>query len=1020
MDSTVPASVFDDLANLKAAKPDLKIFVSIGGWTFSDNGTTTQPVFGNIAKSAANRQTFADNALRFLNKYGFDGVDIDWEYPGAPDRGGSKEDTENYVSMLKTLRETFDNSGANLDIKFTAPSSYWYLQWFDVPGLLKYADWVNLMTYDLHGVWDSTNPIGSIVQAHTNLTEIKLAVELLWRVNVRPSQVVMGFGFYGRAFTLADSSCTTIGCPFSSSAKPGPCTATSGYLAYYEIEEVLKSNSGVDVIWDKDAAAKYFTWDTNQWISYEDSDTFKQKVDWANDVGIGGALIWASDLDNYEWTAHKALTGRTNLGSELSIKVSALSTSVPADLDSFFAQDCFVFPFKVDLDNPQASSCGSGYTRVGYDKAGCKGKDGICGKPICCKTSSAPKVCKWRGFGGDWNGQCHAGEVELASSSWGGIPGESGTGKCRRGKKAFCCEVGIFNALNLGCYWTSGCDKSCKADEQKIAHITEVTLRTSDRGDSFGSCNWNRKKALCCTPNLETLTTMTCDADLCADDSCETDEHDYDDYPTSVFERAYDNGGMSSLRVRSYEAADGNTWFNYDESIDFNLLEKRGPKARPGQSRSGSFILNDILKTGFYGAQLAWESRPYPSGLKVLKGDGSSTLSLPGGYGSKLTGAQVQMIPRFLLSTLLGQLPTGAPMKTKVNIQALVQGWNKEFDVSLPRIGSIVTDVKSWTKPLTPNDRVFEVIGSYAYRTGMSVLQGSVNQVKGNLMGLENPVDLKRLSANLAKIASGAPEAEKLAERIMTALQSTPAVFNYINDAGLQPAWQASTDLLHKQLVYTSEYIPGLENLYDAWLEFEPDYYNAVMGSPWGYVVIRAVYGPGTDEPWQRMLEKVKEDVRETFEYCPNAGILPERHVFTTIEDAARLDGASSHEVRDVFMEWVVAEKKIWAKPPDVDDAHCGTRYNFCLFFDAACLKKMEHSTSLQVKLLSKNAMYLEPDERNYEIYPGWEDGETEHDEEDVGWMYLVFEGYVDSYASLDDPSWWHDMQKELCAVDDS
>lgn len=54
---------------------------------------------------------------------------------------------------MKTLRQTFDGSPRTLGITFTIPASYWYLRWFDVPGLLKYADWTNIMTYDLHGVW---------------------------------------------------------------------------------------------------------------------------------------------------------------------------------------------------------------------------------------------------------------------------------------------------------------------------------------------------------------------------------------------------------------------------------------------------------------------------------------------------------------------------------------------------------------------------------------------------------------------------------------------------------------------------------------------------------------------------------------------------------------------------------------------------------------------------------------------------------------------------------------------------
>lgn len=131
---------------------------------------------------------------------------------------------------------------------------------------------------------------------HTNLTEIKLAAELLWRTGVKPSQVAFGFGFYGRAFTLRDSSCNIPGCPFKEGAKPGVCTDTSGYLAYYEVQDILKKNPSLSAVHDKAAAVKYLAWDNDQWISFDDKETFKQKVDWANDIGFAGSLIWASDL----------------------------------------------------------------------------------------------------------------------------------------------------------------------------------------------------------------------------------------------------------------------------------------------------------------------------------------------------------------------------------------------------------------------------------------------------------------------------------------------------------------------------------------------------------------------------------------------------------------------------------------------------------------------------------------------------------------------------------------------------
>jgi chitinase len=73
-------------------------------------------------------------------------------------------------------------------------------------------------------------------------------------------------------------------------AKKGPCTATSGYLAYYEIQDILKKNKKRDltVIHDKEAAVKYFSWDNDQWISCDDADWFKQKKDWINSIGFSG------------------------------------------------------------------------------------------------------------------------------------------------------------------------------------------------------------------------------------------------------------------------------------------------------------------------------------------------------------------------------------------------------------------------------------------------------------------------------------------------------------------------------------------------------------------------------------------------------------------------------------------------------------------------------------------------------------------------------------------------------------
>jgi chitinase len=148
MDS-VTEDTYSQITNLKQKAPGLKIWISLGGWTFSDNDTDTQAVWGDLVSTQANRGTFASNLMVFMKQWGFDGVDLDWEYPGAPDRGGNKEDSQNFVYLLQTLQFLFDTTDSKFGLSFTAPTSYWYLRWFKIDQMHKYVNWINLMTYDL-------------------------------------------------------------------------------------------------------------------------------------------------------------------------------------------------------------------------------------------------------------------------------------------------------------------------------------------------------------------------------------------------------------------------------------------------------------------------------------------------------------------------------------------------------------------------------------------------------------------------------------------------------------------------------------------------------------------------------------------------------------------------------------------------------------------------------------------------------------------------------------------------------
>ncbi|RSM03030.1 hypothetical protein CEP52_007639 [Fusarium oligoseptatum] len=300
----VPSDLYRDVGNLKAKNPDLKVVIALGGWTFSDPGPW-QDVFPKLVSSQANRAIFIKNLLGFLGEFGYDGVDFDWEYPGADDRGGSDKDGANYVSLVKELRSAITSSGKDYIVTFTAPTSYWYLRHFDPKGMEPYVDWINLMSYDLHGVWDSDNPIGSQVLAHSNLTEIDLALDLFWRTGVEPKNIVLGLGFYGRSFKLKSSSCWKPGCRFSGPGDEGPCTGTPGILSYREIQDIL-SKTGATSYHDKEAEVRYLVYNGDSWISYDDESTFKAKIEYANKMGLSGLMVWAIDQDDNNLSALRA------------------------------------------------------------------------------------------------------------------------------------------------------------------------------------------------------------------------------------------------------------------------------------------------------------------------------------------------------------------------------------------------------------------------------------------------------------------------------------------------------------------------------------------------------------------------------------------------------------------------------------------------------------------------------------------------------------------------------------------
>ncbi|KAK4465900.1 glycoside hydrolase superfamily [Cladorrhinum samala] len=304
------ASHYQEVANLKDRQDGLEVWIAIGGWAMNDPGPY-RTTFSDMASSEANQDAFFESVVTFLYQNNFDGVDIDWEYPVADDRGGTPEDFENFVTMLRRFRERLNRTGRKFGLSITLPASYWYLRGFDIVNLEPFVDFFNMMTYDIHGVWDqNVTAIGSFAFAHTNMTEIDQALALLWRNHINPERVNLGLGFYGRSFTMKDPNCMAAGCEFSDGAAGGRCTGTAGVLSAAEIVEII--DNGATVTFDEAAGVKIVTYNQDQWVSWDDAQTLKIKMDFANERCLGGTFVWAVDLD--DGTMIEALG--SNLGRE--------------------------------------------------------------------------------------------------------------------------------------------------------------------------------------------------------------------------------------------------------------------------------------------------------------------------------------------------------------------------------------------------------------------------------------------------------------------------------------------------------------------------------------------------------------------------------------------------------------------------------------------------------------------------------------------------------------------------------
>lgn len=285
---------FRKLNELKAINPDLKIMISIGGWTWSGN-------FSDAVLTLSSRRLFAKSSVDIVRKYHLDGVDIDWEYPGMQGYEGNvfrPVDKKNYTMMFQELRSELDQlekeTGKKYQLTTAVGGAKAYVEHTEMDKVARIVDYIYVMTYDYGGGKDR-------IEHHTNLYSRDLgaggssadqSIRDFRAAGVPANKLVMGIAFYGKAWVAERTENNGLGqASVYGGQNQGPAKGQGG--GYTKIKERMIGQNGYKKFWDKEAKAPYlFNSETRVFITYEDEKSVKEKVNYVKGNKLGGVFFW--------------------------------------------------------------------------------------------------------------------------------------------------------------------------------------------------------------------------------------------------------------------------------------------------------------------------------------------------------------------------------------------------------------------------------------------------------------------------------------------------------------------------------------------------------------------------------------------------------------------------------------------------------------------------------------------------------------------------------------------------------
>jgi chitinase len=329
---------FNQLRELKVKYPNLKILLSIGGWTYSK-------YFSDVAATASSRQTFVSSCITMFLKGNlptgiggdpsggtasaagiFDGFDIDWEYPGTAGHVGNHygpQDTANYTLLLQEFRNELDSYGASIGKHFeltaAVPSGQDKIALIQTNQIGNYLDYADVMTYDMHGAWDTTGPtnfqdplynspddpsqaVPPGNEKYTIDTSIKAWTTGLPDYNIPggfpANKLVMGFPFYYRGWTgVAAGSNHGL---YQTATGPSAAFSTSqtaGVADYKELAAAGLTSNPSDNFFDPTTQASWI-YDGTNFYTGDTPQSIAAKTTYIKENGLAGAMMFSLDAED--------------------------------------------------------------------------------------------------------------------------------------------------------------------------------------------------------------------------------------------------------------------------------------------------------------------------------------------------------------------------------------------------------------------------------------------------------------------------------------------------------------------------------------------------------------------------------------------------------------------------------------------------------------------------------------------------------------------------------------------------